>query len=101
MFDQLVRPDPKPKEPKAAKGPRSFQDPRYPKVENPWGLSPAQCKILQLMCEGYQPMEVALRTALSVKTVSTHLLRVREKMDARSGLHAAILWDRAMRKVAL
>ena len=105
MFAQLVREAPPPKvakpRPRRDKPVRTFGGKYTPRM-TPWGLTPVQCEIARLMAEEWLTCaEVADRLDLSPKTVSTHCARMRERMDARSLLHAIVLWDRHFRPVFL
>jgi DNA-binding CsgD family transcriptional regulator len=46
-----------------------------------YGLTAAECRVLQLVAEGHTPQEAADRLALSLATVKTHLQRVFAKTN--------------------
>lgn len=60
----------------------------------PVRLTPTQEKIMKYLATGHTPCEIAEHMERSVNTISTHLKRVKERMGARSTIHAAILWAR-------
>lgn len=64
---------------------------------NPWGLTEAQCAVLQKYSEGQTQQEIASESGLARKTVNTHIERCREKMNAVTSTRAAVLWDRFAR----
>lgn len=69
-----------------------------PNIENPWGLSPAQCEVLRLLVEGLAAGEIADQICISCKTVGSHVQRMKEKMQVTSIMQAALLWDRHFRQ---
>lgn len=71
---------------------------RWPVVPNPWGLSGTEWEVLrQVIDTGLSFTDVAKRLSLSQKTVGTHMMRIREKMNANSTMHAVLLADRWVR----
>lgn len=68
-----------------------------PHVANPWGLTPMHCEVLRRTVEGESAKEIAATFGRSHRTVETHHARIVERMNARSLLHAALLWDRHFR----
>lgn len=61
-------------------------------------LSPRQAEVAALLSEGYRGSEIARIMGLSLKTVENHILWVRLKLGARSHIHAAVLYDRLVRR---
>ena len=55
------------------------------------GLSPCQRRVLTEVANGYSLKEVSCRLVMPVGTVQTHLLRVKEKLHARSTINAVAL----------
>jgi DNA-binding NarL/FixJ family response regulator len=55
-------------------------------------LTPTQHKIMELIADGFGPCEVAVKLGRSQNTISTHLIRVKKKMGARSTIQAAVKW---------
>ena len=47
-------------------------------------LTPAELRVLRMMCEGLPPKAVALDLDLSIHTVRTHLKRAKRKVEART-----------------
>lgn len=68
-----------------------------PAVPNPWKLSPVQCEVLRQVVEGGTAKTIGASLGLSFKTVDVHFARLKEKMEVRSILQAALLWDRQQR----
>lgn len=48
------------------------------------GLSPAETQVLQLLCEGLQPQEIAERQGVAIATVRTQIACIRTKTDTAS-----------------
>jgi DNA-binding CsgD family transcriptional regulator len=59
------------------------------------GLTKRELEVLNLLAEGYQQDEIALRLVISPKTVATHIQRILTKLDVRSRAQAVAL---ALRK---
>lgn len=112
MWDQLgARRVVEPKAPTpaqlAAEQPREatgrFASPRvdagvYAPKENPWGLTPAEATVIELLCEGLTAVEVCGRLDLAKTTVAIHTTKMRRKLQARTNTHACLLWDRHFRR---
>lgn len=60
----------------------------------PFGLSPREYEIAELVAEGYSNQQIAERLFLSVRTVETHLSRVFSKMDVPSRVGVATEMNR-------
>lgn len=58
-------------------------------------LPPQQKKIIGLLSQGMMPTEIGKHLGLSTNTISTHLQRLKKKLNARSTIHAAVIWIRA------
>lgn len=58
-------------------------------------LSPQQREVIELIANGMMPAEVAAHLGLSANTVSTHLTRVKQRLEAKSTIHAAVIWARS------
>jgi DNA-binding CsgD family transcriptional regulator len=56
------------------------------------GLTPRECEVALLVCEGHANPQVAARLGIELSTVKTHLLRIYEKcaVKSRSGLVARL-----------
>lgn len=66
-------------------------------IPNRWSLSRAETQIVDMMArEGLTGAEVAKRIHISIKTVATYGLRIKEKMGVQSTLAAVLMWDREM-----
>jgi FixJ family two-component response regulator len=65
---------------------------------NPWDLPPQQCNALDSVIATACEKRAAAAMGLSPKTVSVYLCRAREKMQARTRLHALLMWDRHMQQ---
>lgn len=97
-FAAMARPiidrpgDPEPEPPRA---PRVMPSPNHlPVVDNPWGLTPTQCEVMRRVVDGEKAKEIGDALCRSHKTVEVHFERAKEKMGARSILHAAVMWAR-------
>jgi DNA-binding NarL/FixJ family response regulator len=66
-------------------------------IENPWGLSGMQCKVIGFVVEGLTAKEIGTEMCISYKTVQTHMERVLEKMGTKRSVLAAVAWDRFTR----
>jgi DNA-binding NarL/FixJ family response regulator len=55
------------------------------------GLTKREHEVLNLLAEGYQQDEIALRLVISPKTVATHIQRILTKLDVRSRAQAVAL----------
>lgn len=64
---------------------------------NPWKLSPRQLAILDLLVQGMKPGAIALRLALSTKTISCHLTMLKRKMGVPTSAMAVLAWHRHFR----
>lgn len=60
----------------------------------PFGLSPREYEIAELVAEGCSNQQIAERLFLSVRTVETHLSRVFSKMDVPSRVGVATEMNR-------
>lgn len=78
-------------------GAKAKKKPRFPFRDNPWALTPTQAVVMDMVVEGLTAKEIGEKLAISFKTVEVHKERVRDKMEARSCLRAAVLWDRFVR----
>jgi FixJ family two-component response regulator len=65
---------------------------------NPWDLPPQQCNALDSVISTACEKRAAAAMGLSPKTVSVYLCRARDKMQARTRLHALLMWDRHMQQ---
>lgn len=63
-------------------------------MNNPWGLSESQALAMQAYIENGTEKGAAYALNKNFRTVSTHIGRAMERMDARNRLHAALTWDR-------
>jgi DNA-binding NarL/FixJ family response regulator len=64
---------------------------------NPWALSWMQCEVMKLLVAGLEHKEIGREMNISDKTVSSHVERLKQKMEAGSTLQAALMWDRHFR----
>lgn len=71
-----------------------------PYIPNQWGLTPMRCEVLRRVALGESAKEIGAALGRSHKTVEVHFERIKQKMGARSLLHAALMWDRHFRKAA-
>jgi DNA-binding NarL/FixJ family response regulator len=53
------------------------------KTEEPWNaaLTPREREVMQMLCAGQRVSDIAVVLGLSIKTVSTHKVRLMEKLD--------------------
>jgi FixJ family two-component response regulator len=65
---------------------------------NPWDLPPRQCEALDSVIANFCEKRAAVAMGVSPKTVSEYLCRARDRMQARSRLHAVLMWDRHMQE---
>ena len=51
--------------------------------EEPWNaaLTPREREVMQMLCAGQRVSDIAVTLGLSIKTVSTHKVRLMEKLD--------------------
>jgi DNA-binding NarL/FixJ family response regulator len=63
---------------------------------DPFGLTPRQADVLQLLSEGLSNPEIAERLALAPKTVDHHVAAVLAKLDVHSRKAAAAVARRSM-----
>ena len=77
---------------RAAKQPPLTTD---PSPATPYGLSESELSVLQLLTEGLQDRQIALRLGVTVYTVNKHVGAILVKMDVRSRTAAAV---RALRE---
>ncbi len=64
-------------------------------------LSERELQVYSFIGEGLRPTEIAQRISLSVKTVESYLVRIREKLelrDARAVFQDAVKWSKAQRE---
>ncbi|AEG94425.1 LuxR C-terminal-related transcriptional regulator [Ramlibacter tataouinensis] len=64
----------------------------------PWGVTPGQAEILELVTELGSNRAAAQRLGRSVRTIEEQLYRARQRMGARSTLEAVLMWDRQRRQ---
>lgn len=55
-------------------------------------LSPTELRIIRLIGSGDMPRDVAVKLNRSPNTISTHLIRIKRKLGAKSTIQAAIMW---------
>lgn len=75
----------------------SGKPPRPAAPPNPWKLSHSECRVLELLTKDLTQVQVARLMFRSNKTVSTHLDRIKNKLNVRTPGMAAIMWDRFAR----
>ena len=68
-----------------------------PAVDNPWGLTPAQCEVMRLIIMGKSHLQVATVMGRSDRSIEDDLRRIRKKMRALNTIAACIVWDRHFR----
>ncbi len=87
---------------KPPSAPRKEREPRLQFIAgpNPNGLSVAQYEVLMHLAEGLSQAEIADALCISTQTVATHVLRAKERMNAATTIHAAVMWDRHVRGAA-
>lgn len=61
---------------------------------NPWGLPRREAEVMSGLTEFGLSKSVALDLGISHKTVSTYLKRSKDRMSARTIMHAVLMWDR-------
>lgn len=71
---------PKSKSPAAPRGRRRPRQVEKVTLESPRELTPRQRETLQLIAEGHSTKEIAFRLGVSVKTVETHRLQLKERL---------------------
>jgi DNA-binding NarL/FixJ family response regulator len=71
-----------------------------PVVDNPWGLSPSQCAVLQMLCDGRKNDEMAALLGVGRDAIELYLRLARQKMECSGRVTAALMWDRFARKAA-
>lgn len=72
---------------------------RYPRRTT--ALSPTQQAIAACLLDAMTDMEIADAVGIcSEKSVSSHILRMRDKLQARNRTHLALILDRQMRASA-
>ncbi|MEX6633416.1 helix-turn-helix domain-containing protein [Hyphococcus lacteus] len=54
-------------------------------------LTTRQREILRLISEGYRTAWIAAALGIKPETVNAHILRIREKLNAKSNAHAVAL----------
>jgi hypothetical protein len=95
-----VVPDPVRSE-RGRKGNETKRERRWPDVKNPWGLTGAEwASVNAMVASDGLHADVAQLLCVSPKTLSTHLMRARQKMHATSLLRMYLMFDRTIRKVA-
>jgi DNA-binding NarL/FixJ family response regulator len=52
---------------------------------------------MKLLVAGLEHKEIGREMNISDKTVSSHVERLKQKMEAGSTLHTALMWDRHFR----
>lgn len=57
-------------------------------------FSPRERQVIELMCEGLQPAQIARRLGISVKTVSTYRDRLRKKIPIKNSTQLGIWAER-------
>jgi DNA-binding NarL/FixJ family response regulator len=67
-------------------------------MNNPWNLAGQQAAALEAPVAGGCEKKAAAILGLTRNTVSTHLLRARQKMGVTTQLQMALLWDRFARE---
>lgn len=72
----------------------------YPEIDNPWSLTPMECEVLRQTVTGKTQADISRDIGRSKKTIATHADRLKDKMEAMSMAHAAVLWDRFARDLA-
>ena len=70
-----------------------------PISSNPWGLTPAQARVMTAICETGCQKLAADKLGLSPNTVETHVRRVARVMGYRTRLAKYLEWDRWLRSV--
>ena len=61
---------------------------------SPYGLTPAELRVLSLLCEGLTNLAIAHRLAVSEGTVKVHLIRVYQKLGVHSRTQAVSIGER-------
>jgi two-component system nitrate/nitrite response regulator NarL len=74
----------------AAKGPVNRRGGR----SSPYGLTPAELRVLSLLCEGLTNLAIANRLGVSEGTVKVHLIRVYQKLGVQSRTQAVSIGER-------
>ena len=75
---------------------RTYRRRVYPHIENPWGLTPSECRVLELLITLGSNKAIANEMGVALKTAETHIF----KAEAKIGTHrvgAAVAWDRLRR----
>lgn len=67
------------------------------KVENQWGLSAIECRVMDVMLETGRNVIVAERLGLSAKTVDCHVANIVRKMGVENRILAILAWYRFRR----
>ncbi len=64
-------------------------------MTNPWKLPARQAEIMTLIAsDGLTSKEIGRHLGVSYKTIEVQIYRAIDKMEARSRIQAAVLWDR-------
>jgi two-component system nitrate/nitrite response regulator NarL len=61
---------------------------------SPYGLTPAELRVLSLLCEGLTNLAIAHRLEVSEGTVKVHLIRVYQKLGVHSRTQAVSIGER-------
>ena len=62
--------------------------------EDPFGLTPRERQVLELLAEGATNREIGARLYMAEKTASVHVSRILSKLDVRSRTQAAAVAHR-------
>lgn len=68
-----------------------------PTASNPWGLTPAEWTVMQMVVAGKSTDEIAEEMDRGYHTIRNHIGRVRNRMGASTVLLAALKFDRFTR----
>ena len=57
-------------------------------------LTKRESEIMALLVEGLSRPDIAKQLGVSVKTVTSHILKARDRLDANTVVHAAVIYVR-------
>ncbi len=73
------------------------QKSRFSAIPNPWGLTGAQCAVMNCLVDGHTNQEITELLHMAEKTVELHLHNIRKAMGMHRTVVAALAWDRFIR----
>ena len=80
--------------------PRKKRVPRVQAPANPWKLTARQCKLLNLLVDGYTQEQAAGIFDVGRNCVCRHVAHIKKSMCARTAIQAAVMWSHVMKGAA-